>query len=92
MKDLNLGKTKKTYIVLCKYWSGEEGVDINHSFDKDGAEESFRKNYTPYCDILKTQTVDEWINETSMEIVSKLIKPLVEGTKNIRKDLRRLMR
>ena len=92
MKDLNIGETRKAYIVLCRYWSGEEGVDINYSFNKEDAEKKFRENYTPYCDILKTQTVDEWIDETSMEIVSKLIKPFEEGIKNIKKDLRMLMR
>lgn len=76
MKNLNYEEIKKNYIILYKYWSGEEGADINHSFNREDAEKNFRENYTPYCDILKIQTVDEWINETSREIVSKLIKPL----------------
>lgn len=74
---------KKNYIITYKEFSGKEHLVEGTALSKSDAEKQFRRNFNPNCEIIKTQTAEEWIEEESRDIVKGLEKHIKIGIKRI---------
>jgi hypothetical protein len=74
---------KQKYIITYKDISGEKCTMDGEVVNKAEAEGTFKRNFNPLCKIIKIQTIDEWIDETSTKIVKKLMKHVKKDIGNL---------
>jgi hypothetical protein len=81
-KDFIYGEKQK-YIITYKDISGEKCTIDGEVSSRAEARGAFERNFSPLYKIVKIQTVDEWIDSTSTEIVKKMMK-------SVKKDIGKL--
>ncbi|MEK6833340.1 MAG: hypothetical protein AABY32_04795 [Nanoarchaeota archaeon] len=74
---------EKNYIITYKGIDGKEHMTSGDATSKSDAERQFRNSFNPHCEIIKTQTSDEWVDDTSTEIVNGLMKHIKKDIKNL---------
>jgi hypothetical protein len=77
---------KENYVIRYKDIFGKEHIVEGEALSKSNAEEQFKRNFNPHCEIVKIQTSKEWIEETSKDIATKIIeniKPLFNNKKSV---------
>ncbi len=76
--DNNLFGKDHNYIVSYNGLRGEDRATWLKAINKKHAETKFRRIYNGLCKVTDVQTIDEWIDKTSTEVVSDLMKTINE--------------
>ena len=70
---------EKNYIITYKDLLGKERTTEGPASSKGDAEEQFRRSFNPHCEIIKTQTAEEWIEDNATKIVRGMMKHIKKG-------------
>ena len=71
--DIQYGK-KQRYIITYRNLMGEEKLVDKEALSRLGARRFFSMKFHPLCEIVKIQTSQEWVEETSTNIANGLMK------------------